>query len=74
MLNVGPVCRESFLNVQSSGRVMHRLAIFDAHGAINNVVSQLDIIKCVCVKRGRRVGSVVAGRGKGEGGKGGEWG
>ena len=35
-------CRGTFLG---NGRVVHRLAIFDAHGCITCIVSQLDIMR-----------------------------
>eukprot|EP00798_Chlamydomonas_sp_ICE-L_P017941 gene17941-24344_t len=40
--------KDSFLKTQSNGRVIHRLAIFDAHGAITNIFAQLDVMKYLC--------------------------
>jgi len=37
--------RAFYLNNSGSGRAVHRLALFDAHGQVGAVVSQLDIIR-----------------------------
>lgn len=39
------IIQNSFLNNQGKGRVVHRLAIFDAYGAVQHIVSQLDVIR-----------------------------
>lgn len=40
-----PTRRGFYLNSGGTGRVVHRVAVFDAHGEITHVVSQMDIVK-----------------------------
>lgn len=35
-----------FLSQSSGGRVVHRLAMFDAHAEITAIISQLDVLRC----------------------------
>ena len=47
-MSVLQAIRELFLG-GGTGRATHRLALFDAHGAITHVVSQMDVIRHVAV-------------------------
>ncbi len=40
--------REHYLKVGEDGttKVVHRVAIFDTHGSITSVISQLDVMRC----------------------------
>lgn len=40
--------RDMFLGQPDGGQLVHRLAIFDAHGDITRIVSQSDVLRCVC--------------------------
>jgi hypothetical protein len=42
--------RDMFLGQPDGGSLVHRLAIFDAHGDINCIVSQMDVLRCVCIR------------------------
>lgn len=37
--------RDFFLSKRDSGQYIHRVAVFDAHGEITNIVSQMDIVR-----------------------------
>jgi hypothetical protein len=37
--------RDYFLGQPGGGSLVHRLAIFDAHGDITRIVSQMDVLK-----------------------------
>jgi hypothetical protein len=39
--------RDMFLGQPDGGSLVHRLAIFDAHGDITCIVSQMDVLRCV---------------------------
>ncbi len=41
-------CRDHYLKVAEDGttKVVHRVAIFDTHGTITHVISQLDVMRC----------------------------
>jgi CBS-domain-containing membrane protein len=38
-------CRSSFLGNAGTHKAVHRLAIFDAHGDITHIVSQMDVLR-----------------------------
>eukprot|EP00195_Chlamydomonas_chlamydogama_P014669 CAMPEP_0202900886 /NCGR_PEP_ID=MMETSP1392-20130828/12091_1 /ASSEMBLY_ACC=CAM_ASM_000868 /TAXON_ID=225041 /ORGANISM="Chlamydomonas chlamydogama, Strain SAG 11-48b" /LENGTH=388 /DNA_ID=CAMNT_0049587343 /DNA_START=36 /DNA_END=1199 /DNA_ORIENTATION=- len=50
----------SFLNVLSNGRVIHRVAIFDPHGSILRVVSQLDVVRYLYRKCDQLLGPLAS--------------
>ncbi len=39
--------RDQYLGGGKNGKVSHRLAIFDGHGRITQIISQLDVIRLV---------------------------
>lgn len=45
--------RDMFLGQMDGGRLVHRLAIFDAHGDITHIVSQVDVLRWVAAEAGR---------------------
>jgi len=43
-----------FLGQMDGGRLVHRLAIFDAHGDITHIVSQVDVLRWEAAEAGRQ--------------------
>jgi len=46
--------RDMFLGQMDGGRLVHRLAIFDAHGDITHIVSQVDVLRWEAAEAGRQ--------------------
>ena len=51
----------SFSSSASAPRVVHRVAVFDGHGAITHVISQLDVLRFLAKHKERWSGGALGG-------------